>query len=105
MDTPRGQSHLHQPSAGVRPQRVRTVFVLSSAPAILMAVAVAGLAVDGYYPDMSRAAQALGGGDLVALVLAAPLLAAAPGVSLRRPHAPTSSGPERRATPPKTTPT
>jgi hypothetical protein len=46
--------------------------VLSLAPEIL--VAVAGLAVDGYCPDMPRAAQALGGGDLVTLVLAAPLL-------------------------------
>lgn len=84
MDTLPGQSHPHRTTAGVRPKLVRTAFVLSSTAAALMVVAAAvGLAVDGFYPDIPWAAQAMRGGDLVTLVLAAPLLAAALVASMR----------------------
>lgn len=60
------------------PRLMRMAFALSAALVTLMvAAAGAGLAIDGFYPDIPWAAQALRGGDLVTLVLVAPLLAAA----------------------------
>jgi len=49
----------------------------------MVVAAAAGLAVDGFYPDIPWAAEALRGGDLVTLALAAQLLAVAIGASLR----------------------
>jgi hypothetical protein len=55
---------------------LRVAYVLSGlAIAAMVASSVLGLAVDGLYHDREWASEALRGGDLVTLVVAAPLLA------------------------------
>jgi hypothetical protein len=79
-----GRSHRHSDPVAASPPLVRTAFVLSSAAATLMVIAAAaGLAVDGFYRDIPWAAEAFRAGDLVTLVLVAPLLTASLGASLR----------------------
>lgn len=58
-----------------RPAALRAAFTLSALIAVGMSAAsVAGLTVDGLYTDGAWAREALRGGDLVTLVVAAPLL-------------------------------
>jgi hypothetical protein len=84
MDTQAGPLRSQPRNGGDNPRLIRTAFVLSAAAVTLMVVAAAaGLAVDGFYTDIPWAAQALRGGDLVTLVLVAPLLSAALGLSMR----------------------
>ncbi|MGH2656545.1 MAG: hypothetical protein ACRDIZ_07600 [Actinomycetota bacterium] len=62
----------------------RAAVVLSAGIAALMVVAsAAGLLVEGLYPDGEWAREALRGGDLVTLVLVAPLLIASLILSVR----------------------
>jgi hypothetical protein len=64
--------------------QLRAAYLLSGAIAVLMVVAAAlGLFVDGLYREGAWAREALRGGDLVTLVLAAPVLMVALALSVR----------------------
>jgi hypothetical protein len=68
----------------LRPAAQRAAHVLSAVAAFLMAAAsVVGVSVPGFYPDIPWAAEALRGGDLVNLLVGAPLLVAAMVVAAR----------------------
>ena len=65
------------PTPGTAPDKLglRAAFVLSALVAALMVVlSASGLLIDDLYPDGEWARQAFRGGDLVTLLLAAPLL-------------------------------
>ena len=63
---------------------LRAAYVLSGLIAGLMvAASAAGLLVDGIYPDGAWAREALRGGDLVSLVIAAPMLIVSLVLSMR----------------------
>ncbi|MGZ8571497.1 MAG: hypothetical protein ACXWW5_04645, partial [Actinomycetota bacterium] len=66
---------------------LRVAYWLSGAVAALMiAASVAGLAIDGVYREGDWAREALRGGDLVTLMLAAPILILALTLSIRGSH-------------------
>ncbi|HTG48274.1 MAG TPA: hypothetical protein VK646_11520 [Actinomycetota bacterium] len=71
-------------SARPRPPLLRATHVIAGVIAVLMIVAsVLGLAVHGLYHDDAWGKQALLGGDLVSLAVAAPILIAALVLSIR----------------------
>ncbi|MGZ8578601.1 MAG: hypothetical protein ACXWWX_03605, partial [Actinomycetota bacterium] len=66
---------------------LRVAYWLSGAVAALMiAASVAGLVIDGVYREDDWAREALRGGDLVTLMLAAPILIVALTLSIRGSH-------------------
>jgi len=81
-----GAIEVEGPEAPAEPSRtaLRVAYVLSGLIAGLMvAASAAGLLVDGIYPDGAWAREALRGGDLVSLAIAAPMLTVSLILSMR----------------------
>ena len=75
---------LERSTQAAQPPLLRVAFVLTAAIAVLMvAASIVGLTVHGLYADTAWGREALRGGDLVSLCIAAPVLIAALVLAVR----------------------